>query len=402
MAGCLVLPLARPASASFQDEKPGEAQSGDIPPMNEDKPIPEGCWFKKIHISFGKQTESTEPIRLKGEYEFENKSGADQEITLLTSSCKCQELELFVNGEKQSLEKKLDVQQSLKEPIKVPKDASGTIKLVFDVSGPAGQRSGFIQVNTTDAKMPTFNLTVDAAIDAAFLVEPPIVDLGKMSPVEAKPWSVKVRCMLDGAWELSEKPLDPITPGMSIQSVDVGTDERGKFYEIKGVYGPNLDEGALGGNLLFKTNRDGRNVLVGVRAEVKSKVHLTPGFFSLNRFKRADGCEDTVYIWPNDIANEEIAVDHVEVVESNYKEGGIEYEVVPPTPLDPAKGVVEVEIPRRTEGGIPAHKLWRIRVHVKPGLELEGVARRLSSTIKVHFKGDGMVPKTVRFNGFPY
>ncbi|HMQ21823.1 MAG TPA: hypothetical protein PKE00_04990, partial [Planctomycetota bacterium] len=196
------VPAAR--SLGCQEPVPGEVQGGGDLPTNDKKPIPEGNWFETIHIGFGKHPESTEPIRLKGEYDFENKSGADQEIRVLTSSCKCQELELYVNGEKQVLERSLDAEQSLKTPVKVPKGARGKIKLVFDVSGAAGSRSGYIQVVTTDPKMSNFNLTCDAVVDPAFLVEPPIVELGKMSPIEAKPWSVKIRCMLEGDFEIAE------------------------------------------------------------------------------------------------------------------------------------------------------------------------------------------------------
>lgn len=382
-----------------QEPTPPPPVEVDVP-TNDGRTPPEGCWFEKIHIGFGKKTESTEAMRLKGEYKFENKSGSDQEITVLSSSCKCQELKLIVNGKEQAIERKLDVEQSLKKPIKVPAGAKGSLELVFDVSGGAGQRSGHIRVDTTDPKMPTFNLTCDATVDPAFVVEPGEVFLGKMAPVEAREWTVKVRCMLEGDWELEAKPLEPVALGMKVKSVERGKDERGDYVEIKGQYGPDLEEGAIGGNLLFKTDRDGRNVMVSVRAEVQAKVVLTPGFFTLNRFQRAKGAERTVYIWPTDLENDDLDVERIEIVSSNFKGDGVQFNIVAPPALDPQKGPQEVQIPRR-EQAVPAHKLWRIEVVAKPGIELQS-GRRLSVMAKVHFRGAGMVPKSFRFNGFPF
>lgn len=382
---------------------PGDGASDQPVPIesNAGKIVPPGSWFETIHIDFGKQTESNKPLRLKGEYAFNNASGADQKITIVTSSCKCQELELLVNGAEQSLEKKTTVDEALKQPILVPKGAKGTLKLVFDVSGGAGMRSGHIRVDTTDQKMPTLNLTCAAVIDPAFIVEPAEVDVGDMAPTETKKWSAKVRCMLPGAWKLEAEALKPIAPGIHVDAVERKSDESGDYYEIMGRYGPGLEEGAIGGNLLFKTDRDGRNVMLTIRASVRERVKINKTFFSFNRFSRAKGAEQTLYIWPTDLAKGSLEVSRVEVVRGTHKDGGIAFEIVRPAaaPGD-GKAAPQVTIPGRDGVGIPADKLWRIVVRAKPGLELKR-GRRLSVSAKIHFKGEGMVGKSFRFNGFP-
>ena len=159
---------------------------------NKDKPIPEGCWFKKIHLDFGSVVENTKE-KETDEYAFENKTGKDQLITNFTTSCKCQNVKFFINGIEVKYKRKATPDQPLVAPIKVPKDAKGKIIMTLDLSGAASERIAEIRVDTTDPNMPSFTLTSEAKLLSAFTVEPEVFDLGQMSPMQKKDFVFKVR-----------------------------------------------------------------------------------------------------------------------------------------------------------------------------------------------------------------
>ena len=271
-----------------------EEASGDpVVGSNKDRKIPDGCWFNPIHLDFGTFVENTKQI-FKGTYKFENKSKDPQKITNITPSCKCQDLDLYIKGKKVVLERKNDPSRALKNEILVPPGAKGRIEMTFDVTNDSGTRTGDIRFDTSDPAMPSFVLTCEVDITPAFVVDPGVVQLGIMSPNEKKEWSVKVRSSYykDDAWKITK--ADAIMPkGMIVSSYERKKDDIGVYWEVRGSYGPKLDEGAFGGSVVLHSDHEEHKILVQVIAEVKQKSDLTRKILEFKPFDRnvsqADG-----------------------------------------------------------------------------------------------------------------
>jgi len=361
------------------------------PPTNKGKPIPEGCWFKVIHLDFGEVVENTQE-HFEGEFPFENNTGEDQQITAIVPSCKCQGLQLFIDGKKVEIKRKPTPDQPLEEPVSVPKGAKAKIVMKLSLEGGPQLRIADIRFDTTDPAMPSFLLTCEAKITAAFKVEPDPCELGTMSTMEVKHWSFKIRNNLraDGNWKIEEQ--DPVVPaGIHVERVAKAKDETGPHWVVEGTYGPDLPQGASGGNIVFKTDDPLHNVMVRITAEVKQKAVLWPGFLSLGNFPRKEAQVRTFYLFPaNGVQN--VSVKNIEVFKSSCDKEWYEVKIVPPAKDDTSAAKVD---------GLPAEvtndKLWRIEVHTKAGIP--GRVFRLKAN--VHLNGAGFATKSFWINGFP-
>jgi hypothetical protein len=378
-------------SADVTPNAQGEVTDPNAPPKpirtNKDKPIPEGCWFKPIHLDFGEHFEhKVETVR--GVYEFVNATGQDQEIRSLLTSCKCQRLKFKVNGKELVIARKGDM--SLKAPIAVPAGAKGRIEMDFDISGAAGRRTGDIRLETSDPKMPSMVLTAEALVKPAYEITPARVDLGQMDPSEQREWQVKVRCLVRKDWKILR--ADKVMPqGMAVTSIEPVEENGEKHYIIKGTYGPGLSDGAFGGYPLFHTDDDKQPVQVMIAAIVKQQVKMAPRFFSFRSFQRSSPPSEQVFIWSAD--GKSIVVDRVEVTTvrgASKEDVGIEL-------IAPVKDSKEmIEVPHQREK-MPANRVWRVRVSMKPNFKGRGAVR---GTISVFSKA-AKVPLTFKFNGFP-
>ncbi len=385
-------PAGPPPAQGPVGPQPGGAP-GDggqaVPPMtNKGKPIPKGCWFDPIHLDFGSVVENTKEF-VEGEFKFENPTDSEQKILSIVPSCKCQHLELVVNGRPVKIE--FDREQKLKEPIVIPPHAKGALKLRLNVMGGPQHRTGDIRIETTDPGMPAFVLTAEAVIEPLFQVEPQIVRLGRMDPRERRDWTVKVRHRFKKEWKIT-KVLEPLPEGMQVLSMTPSKTKDGVVYEIKGSYGPDLPEGSIGGFITFET--DGKNELfqVQIDADVRQRVNIDRVFWSYNRFKRSEGAVHTVYLWPA----EGTAAFHVTRVEPFYSLNPID--CLETKILPPKEGSNEiVEIPG-LEAKPKASRVWRVQVRIKPGCPGHAVRMKL----RIHFAERDLVPKVVHFNGFPY
>jgi len=367
------------------------AQPNPGNPYDPKRPVPEGSWFKKVHHDFGTHYEQRKML-LEGSYEFQNSTGKDQSIKDIQTSCKCQGIRLFVNGKEAVLAR--NVERKLEKPIPVPKGAKGVIKLRFDVSGGEGQRTGDIRVTTTDKKMETAILTCAALIKPAYVVDPKVIDLGRMSPVEKKDWSAVVRCMVRKKWEV--KSVDPVKPqGLVVKSMEKKADEDGSYYLIKGTYGPDLQEGAYGGTLLFHTDAKDAPFTIQVLADVKARVMIDTTFFSFKSFPRNEPQTHTVSVWPVDPQRDTLEIDRVELVNPapNFPRDHVECVIEKP---GKDKKIVTINV-AGFEKQVPGDKLWRLHFRTKPGIK----GRVLRFKAKIHFKDKGTPPKLVRVNGFP-
>ena len=52
--------------------------------------------------------------------------------------------------------------------------------------------------------------------------------------------------------------------------------------------------------MLFHTDDPKQSVSVTITADVRQRIHITPRFVPLGRFKRDKGTEATVYVWASD------------------------------------------------------------------------------------------------------
>lgn len=398
-----------PAGQDPATQAPPPAQSGNGQPVvvtNKGRPIPKGCWFKKIHHDFGSfvegegdpNHEAGQPATLLAfEYEFKNLSGKPAQVTSVVPSCKCQRLAFLLGDREIVLERKDEIQQRLKKPIKVPAGAEGKILMHFDIAGGPGVRTGDIRVDTTDSGMPSCTLTCEAKVTPAYEITPPVVTLGMMGPMEEKKWSCNVRCLVRKEWRVIEA-LPPIPHGLRVRSIERKKDAAGLYYAISGTYGPNLEEGAVGGNLLFKTDNAKQNFMLEIRAQVRETVQMTPIFFSFASFPRNEPQERTIHLWPTDLEDPKAAldVDRVEIERSTVPKKFLTFEIVPPAARVPDKAREMVMIESRQKE-VPADKLWKVKVR----LEKDVPGRLVRVKARVLLKGKGMVPKNFQFNGFP-
>ncbi len=358
---------------------------------NKGKPIPEGCWFKKIHLDFGSVVENTQD-KDSGEYPFENKTGKDQLITNFSTSCKCQNVKFIINGVEVKYKRKPTPDQPLAEPIKIPKGAKGKIVMSLDLSGAASERIAEIRVDTTDPDMPSFTLTSQANILAAFLVEPEVQDLGQMGPMEAKEFVFKVRSNIvkDGSWQITEKNPD-LPSGMKLDSMERKNDAKGFYYEIKGHYGPDLPQGAMGGDVIFKTNDERHNIMIRVTADVQYRVVVTPRMAVLGAFSNKIAKEEVFYVLPNK-RGDMIHVTGVDVYKSSHPKDAYTIEIVPPGKEDgkmvSVKGIKDP---------VPSHVVWKVVVRTKPGIK----AKTFRVKGRLVFQEKGIAEKQIHVIGFP-
>ncbi len=399
----LALLAALPATAMAQAGAPPagdkSGQGGVKPADGTDtvpvRAIPQGSWFEKIQIKFGGFHEKAGSRHLDGIYGFENKTDKDWKITAVVPSCKCQKLKLMLGAKEVPLKNKDDVSQMLKEPIVVPAGSKGRLFMQFDISGGPGPRVGDVRVDTTDPAMPSLTLTCEANIIAAYDVQPAVVNLGQMGPKEQRQWSCMVRCIVRKEWEVT-KPAPPLPNGLAVTSMERKTDETGISYLIKGTYGPGLEEGAMGGIVVFLTDDKSQNFQLEVRAEVREKVKLSPRFFSFSNFPRNKSQERTVHLWPT-AAKGDLEIERVEIGQCSVPREFLEVQVVAPPKL--ANGAPPNMI---TLKGLPepiaAHRLWKLVVRLKPNIPKR--VRVVRGAMKVFLKGEGFVPKPFGFNGF--
>ena len=354
---------------------------------NKGKVIPEGCWFDKIHLDYGKHVENTVET-LRDKFEFVNKTGKEQRILSLLTSCKCQRIKVKVGGESVTLERKQDM--TLKEPIVVASGAKGVIEMDFDVSGGAGRRVGDIRLETTDPAMPSMVLTAEATLTPAYKVVPETVQLGSMDPSEKRDWEVKVHCLIRDDWKVVR--ADSVMPeGMKVTAIEPSKENGKTVYTIKGSYGPGLSHGAFGGYLLFHTDSEKHKVQVIVAAEVKETVKLEPRFFSLRSFPRSTPPTKAVYLWAID--GTAISVEEANVVSlRGAKKEDVVIRIVPPEAG--SKEMVEVPFQRDK---IPANRVWKVEFTLKKGFKGRGAVR---GEIEVKSKSSKM-PLRFKFNGFP-
>ncbi|PIE22375.1 MAG: hypothetical protein CSA62_12770 [Planctomycetota bacterium] len=354
---------------------------------NKGKPVPKGCWFKKIHLDYGKHVENTVET-LRDKFEFVNETGKEQRILSLMTSCKCQRIKLKVGDKVRTLARKQD--QTLKEPVTVPAGVPCVIEMDFDVSGGAGRRVGDIRIETSDPAMPSMTLTAEATMTAAFKVVPEVVQLGSMDPSEQRQWEVKVHCLIKNDWKIT-RPDSVMPEGMKVTSIEPSKVEGKTVYTIKGSYGPGLTHGAFGGYLLFHTDNEKHNVQVIIAAEVKETVKLEPRFFSLRSFPRSAPPTRAVYLWAID--GSEISVESAKVLKlRGVKEDDLIVRVIAPNKN--SKEMLEVPHQQKM---IPANRTWKVEIALKPGFKGRGAVR---GEIEVKSKSSKM-PLTFKFNGFP-
>ena len=358
---------------------------------NKGKPIPEGCWFKKIHLDFGSVVENTKD-KDTDEYPFENKTGKDQQITNFTTSCKCQSVKFFINGVEVPYKRKPTPDQPLVAPLKIPKGAQGKLVMSLDLSGAASERVAEIRVDTTDANMPSFTLTSEAKILPAFTVEPELVDLGQMSPMEKKEFLFKVRSNIvkDDSWKITEE--NPVLPsGLFLDSVTRKTDAKGFYYEIKGHYGPDLPQGAMGGDVIFKTNDDRHNIMIRVTAEVQYRVAVTPRMAVMGAFPNKKAKQVTFYVLPNKIGDQ-IHLTGVNIYKSSHPKDSYTIEIVPP--VKDSRKMLEL---KGIQDPVPANTVWKIVVTTKPGIR----AKTFRVKGRLKFQEKGIAEKQIHVIGFP-
>ena len=357
-------------------------------PTNKGKKIPEGCWFKKIHIDFGTFIENSRE-NITGEYPFENATDDPHQIRNIIPSCKCQKLRLFIAGKEVRLER--DNNLNLKAPITIPPHSKGKLVLTLDLSG-SGKRIGDIRIETTDPRMPSFTLTAEALLKSPYELSPPIVELGTIVPTAKVSFTVTVRNTLKKDWKIV-KVNEAMPPAMKVDKIERKKDEKGGvYYVIKGTYGPNIPEGSIGGTILFHTDDPKNNFQIEVRAQVAEKVELFPSFWTFDRFPRSEPQEKVVYIWPTN-ESEKMTIDRVEVLRAILPKDYYELKIVPPK-----KGAKADYQLIEGAGKIPLHRTWKIIVRVKKGVP--GRVVRLKCA--VYFKEEGFVPKVFHFNGFPH
>ncbi|MFQ5505685.1 MAG: hypothetical protein ACE5F1_12945 [Planctomycetota bacterium] len=374
---------------SVGDGKQADGKPGAYP-VDRKRWVPEGSWFKISSIDFGEHVEKQKLI-LEGTFEFNNKSGKDQKIKNIQTSCKCHGLKLLIDGKDVPLQR--DIEQNLKPAIQVPAGAKGKLVVNFDASGAVGMRTGDIRVETTDPRMSSMLLTMEAKVTAAYSLVPPVVELGNMTTMERKEWSTIVRCHVRKEWEV--KRVDPVKPaGLEVLSIERKMDEGGIYYEIKGAYGPGLEEGSYGGNLLFHTDDEKQNFQIQVVAQIKPRVKMDKTFHSFRSFPRTQANEHTFHLWPVDL-NEEIAVERVEIQKLSVPEDFVEVVIRPPH--EERAGAMLKLMDGGIETQVPANKVWNLTIKVKANLP--GRVFRLKG--KVHFKDEGTPAKSIRVNGFP-
>ena len=394
--------IEAPPPATGLDGVQGEPQKGEavttqpgsvvgIGATNKGKPIPKGCWFKKIHLDFGSVVENTKE-KDTDEYPFENKTGKDQLITNFTTSCKCQGVKFFINGAEVKYKRKPTPDQPLVEPLKVPKDAKGKIVMSLDLSGAATERTAEIRVDTTDPNMPSFTLTSEAKILAAFTVEPEIFSLGSMSPMEKKEFVFKVRSNIvkDDKWKITEK--DPVLPGgLFIDAMERKTDDKGFHYEIRGHYGPGLPQGAMGGDVIFKTDDERHNIMIRVTADVQYRVVVDPRLAVMGAFSNKAAKEVVCHVIPNKIGDE-IHVTGLNIYKSSHPKDSYTVKILPPD-----KNSTETLKLPGMQNGVPLNSVWKVVITTKPGIK----AKTFRVKGRLVFEEPGIAEKLIHVVGFP-
>jgi hypothetical protein len=358
---------------------------------NKGKPIPEGCWFKKIHLDFGSVVENTKE-KDTSEYVFENKTGKDQLIHNFTTSCKCQGVKFFINGSEVKYKRKPTPDQPLVEPIKIPKGAKGKIVMTMDLTGAATERVAEIRVDTTDPNMPSFTLTSEAKILAAFTVDPEIFNLGSMSPMEKKDFVFKVRSNIvkGDKWQITEK--NPVLPGgLHLDALERKTDAKGFHYEIRGHYGPGLPQGAMGGDVIFKTSDERHNIMIRVTADVQYRVVVDPRLAVMGAFPNKTAKEVVCHVIPNKVGDQ-IHVTGLNIFKSSHPKNAYTVKIVPPV-----KDSTETLKLPGMQNGVPLNSVWKVVITTKPGIK----AKTFRIKGRLVFKEVGIAEKVIHIVGFP-
>lgn len=317
-----LLPLlsaqTEPGGTSDQPQKllkPGATQgdAGVKTPTPTPTPTPNqvpNTWFPVTDLDLGDYVGADHAV---GTFKFKNPNNAQVLWRSLQGSCTCSRAVIRIGDRRYELSKG----QHGSELVRVAKDAtgkesrevvqqieigpeeSGELDVHLEIPNVPGPRQAYLDVHTTDEKLPQFKLKWQATSKQLFLVSPSEVSLNKMTWNETKDFTVTVS--------------SPMHPDFNITRMDdAGTVfdvhwEKGeaggrKTWTIQGKYGPVGSDVAGGGVLKFYTDVQGQaSFTVRVVAMVQGPMEIKPGaFMALGLIHSGQELAKEVVFEPND------------------------------------------------------------------------------------------------------
>lgn len=310
---CLSLPAQDPRPEGETDvpgTEPGTAQaSTPVVPMPAQLVTGQpNAWFDKTRLFIG---EFLNEEKVKGRFNFENPTGKPVTWREFHGSCQCAGATFEVGERRFELSKdggdvldQIVLKDGKPEKVRVREitvqpGEKGTIDVYIEMGSLQGLKDATLSFATTDEAMRHVTLTWQAKGIKIFEVTPRDVFFNGMKFDDQKKFSFIVRSDVYEDFELLDH--EPLPSYVTIDSkAQIELPDGKKAWKIEGTFGPNADPQAGGAALKFKTDKDGKEVLMNVIASVQGPFTIDPGsFIHFGKVRKGEGAERQIRITPN-------------------------------------------------------------------------------------------------------
>ncbi|MCF6284646.1 MAG: DUF1573 domain-containing protein [Candidatus Hydrogenedentes bacterium] len=168
------------------------------------------------------------------------------------------------------------------------------ISATLNLKGKQGNQSKKITVFSNDPEAPSFYLEFKGVAMATIMLEPKLLNMGRIMDNEAHTQTVTVKSMKEGHSFKIEKVMVPDTAPFTTSMEEVVP---GKEYRITATTKPNLAAGTLNGRITIMTDDPGRRALnVSVYGHVIGELQLRPSVVTIRSSGDADARRTSQYL----------------------------------------------------------------------------------------------------------
>ena len=208
------------------------------------------------------------------DFVVKNVGDAPLEISNVKTSCGCTVAKLEVNTLQPGEETKI----------------SATLKL----KGKQGHQTKKITVFSNDPKTPSYYLEFKGVAMATIMLEPKLLNMGRIMDNEAHTQTITVKSMKEGHSFNIEKVIVPDTAPFTTSTEEVVP---GKEYRITATTKPNLAAGTLNGRITIMTDDPSRRALnVSVYGHVIGELQVRPDVVTIRSSSDANARKASQYL----------------------------------------------------------------------------------------------------------
>jgi len=291
---------------------PVAGDGGHNPQSPGGTPFEEGggnSWFEATRKHLGTYYEEGEAT---GTFKFKNPNKEAKKITNLQGSCQCTKV-IFRMGDRVYTLGNEPVNNAIHRITKNAKgeeekervtfislnpEESGTIEVHMKMSGHQGDKDASVEVTTDDEKLPSSRLQFRATGAVYFNIDPPDVNLNELTWKDRREFTFMVSSPLKPEFKLVALEKSP--PKTEVKFEKVEKDGKNSW-RVSAAYGPNLQETDGGGEIVFGTDLNGKQVKMRFAALVRGPLKMEPtGFASFGSVRKGSEGKLQIHLWPTD------------------------------------------------------------------------------------------------------